>query len=110
VTSALFWAEAGNAIATRVRRGEIDRVRGNDARRDLQGAPLRTRPLDGNAVFAALTIAHDLAHPNYDCCYPALALEEDAVVVTADRRFQSAVVAHPSLAARVVLLRDIVLR
>ncbi len=110
LTSALFWAEAGNAIATRVRRGEIDRVRGNDALRDLQGAPLRTRPLDASAVLAALTIAHDLAHPIHDCCYLALALEEDAVVVTADRRFQSAVVKHPSLAARVVLLRDIVLR
>jgi predicted nucleic acid-binding protein len=110
LTSALFWAEAGNAIATRVRRGELDRVRGNDALRDLQVAPLRTRPLDSGAVLAALSIAHDLAHPIYDCCYLALALEEDAVVVTADRRFRSAVAAHPALANRVVLLRDIAVR
>jgi predicted nucleic acid-binding protein len=26
-------------------------------------------------------------HPIYDCCYLALALEENLVVVTADRRF-----------------------
>jgi predicted nucleic acid-binding protein len=110
LTSALFWAEAGNAIATRVRRGELDHVRGNDALRDLQRAPLQTRPLDANAALAALRIAHDLAHPIYGCCYLALALDEDAVVVTADRRFGSAVAAHPSLADRVVLLRDIVLQ
>jgi predicted nucleic acid-binding protein len=110
LTSALLWAEAGNAIATRVRRGELDRVRGNDALRDLQASPLQTRPLDAGATLAALAIAHDLAHPIYDCCYLAVALEENTVVVTADRRFRTAVAAHPSLADRVVLLRDIVLR
>lgn len=110
LTSALFWAEAGNAVATRVRRGELDRVRGNDALRDLQAAPLRTRPLDAGAALAALAMAYDLAHPIHDCCYLALAIEENAVVVTADRRFRTAVVSHPALADRVVLLRDIVLR
>lgn len=109
LTSALFWAEAGNAIASRVRRGELDRVGGNDALHDLQAAPLRTVPLGGDAVLAALAIAHDLAHPIYDCCYLSLALEENAVVVTADRRFRSRVAAHPVLAERVLLLRDIVL-
>ena len=110
LTSALFWAESGNAIATRVRRGDLDRASGNEALRDLQDVRLRTRPLDSAAVISALAIAHDLAHPIYDCCYLALAIEEDAIVVTADRRFRSAVAAHPSLADRVVLLRDIVLR
>ncbi len=109
LTSALFWAEAGNAIATRVRRGELDRVRGNDALRDLQAAPLRTSALDTEAALAALMIAYDLAHPIYDCCYLALALKENTVVVTADRRFRSAVAAHPSLADRVVLVHDIAL-
>jgi predicted nucleic acid-binding protein len=109
LTSALFWAEAGNVIASRIRRGELDSIRGNDALRDLQSSPLRTRPLDAHAALSALAIANDLAHPIYDCCYLALALEEDAVVVTADRRFRSSVAAHPSLADRVLLLRDIVL-
>lgn len=108
LTSALFWAEAGNAIATRIRRGELDRLRGNDALRDLRAAPLSTKPLNADAALAALAIAHDLAHPIYDCCYLALALDENAVVVTADRRFKAAVGSHPALADRVVLLRDIV--
>ena len=46
LTSALFWAELGNAIATRVRRGDLDRASGNEALRDLQDVRLRTRPLD----------------------------------------------------------------
>jgi hypothetical protein len=39
----------------------------------------------------------------------ALAIEENLVVVTADRRFHAAVAQHASLADRVLLLRDIVL-
>jgi predicted nucleic acid-binding protein len=109
LTSALFWAESGNAIATRVRRGELDGTRAERTFRDLQSVPLRTRPLDGSSVIAALAIARDLVHPIYDCCYLALAIEENLVVVTADRRFRAAVAQHPSLADRVLLLRDIVL-
>lgn len=108
LTSALFWAEAANAIASRVRRGELDRTTGNDAMRDLQAAPLVTSPLDAPAVLAALAIAHDLAHPVYDCCYLALALEQDSLVVTADRRFCASVARHAALAHRVLFLNDIV--
>jgi predicted nucleic acid-binding protein len=55
-------------------------------------------------------IARELMHPIYDCCYLALAIEENSIVITADQRFRSAVAAHPALADRVVLLRDIALR
>lgn len=109
LTSALFWADSGNAIATRVRRGELDGTRAEQTFRDLQSVPLRTRPLDGSSVISALAIARDLVHPIYDCCYLALAIEENLVVVTADRRFRAAVAEHPSFADRVLLLRDIVL-
>lgn len=87
LTSALFRAESGNAIAMRVRRGELDGTRAEQTLRELQSVPLRTRPLDGGSGIAALAIARDLVHPIYDCCYLALALEENLVVVTADRRF-----------------------
>jgi predicted nucleic acid-binding protein len=109
VTSALFWPEAANAIATRVRRGDITRVEGDDAFRDLQAAPLQTRRLHAEGVRSALAIAHDLAHPIYDCCYLAVAMAEDAIVVTADRRFRLAATRLPSLTDRVLLLRDITL-
>jgi predicted nucleic acid-binding protein len=109
VTSALFWPEAANAIATRVRRGEISRIEGDDAFRDLEAAPLQTRRLHPEGVQSALAIAHDLAHPVYDCCYLAVAMAEDAIVVTADRRFHSAVKQLPSFVDRVLLLHDITL-
>ena len=109
LTSALFWAGLGNAIATRVRRGELHGRQAEQTLRDLQSVPLRTKPLDNISVAAALAIACDLAHPTYDCCYLALAIEENSIVITADRRFRAAVVQHPSLADRVLLLHDIVL-
>ena len=109
LTSALLWPEAGNAIALRVKRGDMDRVRAADALRELRAAPLGTWPITADVAIVALNIACDLAHPIYDCCYLALAIRENSVVVTADRRFRSAVARHPSLAARVLLLRDIVL-
>lgn len=109
LTSALFWAEAGNAIAGRVRRGHLDRQRADDAWRELRAVPMQTRGLDADAIRVALDLAHDLAHPIYDCCYLAVAVAEQAVVVTADGRFRSAVAKHPSLADWVLLLRDIVL-
>jgi len=109
LTSALLWAEAGNAIALRVRRGELSRTLAADALRDLCAAPLGTRPLNADVAMAALNLACDLTHSIYDCCYLALAIQENSVVVTADRRFRSAVAEYPSLADRVLLLRDIVL-
>jgi predicted nucleic acid-binding protein len=109
LTSALFWAESGNAIATRVRRGDLDDVRANEVFRDLLAVPLRTRAPGGTFATAALAIARDLTHPIYDCCYLALTVEENCVVVTADQRFHSAVARSPSLTGRVLLLRDIVL-
>jgi len=39
---------------------------------------------------------------------PTSAFPENSVVITAHRRFRSAVAHHPSLVARVLLLRDIV--
>lgn len=51
----------------------------------------------------ALTLAIALNHPAYDCFYLALAIAEDDVLVTADRRFHAACAASRH-AARVRLL------
>jgi predicted nucleic acid-binding protein len=52
---------------------------------------------------AALDLAIALGHPAYDCFYLALAIAENDVLVTADRRFHAAVAASPH-ARRVQLL------
>ena len=107
VTSALFWAEAANALATKERRGELDRGALEDAWRDLAQAPLQSVPLDPAGASAALALAAELRHPVYDCCYLQLALARGTAVVTADRRFRRLVEPHATLAARVVHLDQI---
>jgi predicted nucleic acid-binding protein len=54
-----------------------------------------------------LDLAKTLDHAVYDCAYLALALELDAVYVTADQRFWRRVRADPGLGDRIVLLRDL---
>ena len=104
VTSALFWVEAANALATKERRGELERVGMEDAWRDLAQAPLEIAPLEAARAAAALALAAELRHPVYDCCYLELALARGTAVVTADRRFRRLVEPHAMLAARVVHL------
>ena len=50
----------------------------------------------------ALRIAIELRHPAYDCFYLALAIDRNATLLTADRRF--AHVAHTEFAERMQLI------
>lgn len=56
-------------------------------------------------VQAALSLAIALNYPAYDCFYLALAIAEDDVLITADRRFHAACAGSPH-AARVRLLGE----
>jgi predicted nucleic acid-binding protein len=107
ITSALFWVEAANALATKQRRGELDRVALEDAWCDLSQAPLRSVPIEAAGAAAALALAAELRHPVYDCCYLQLAMARGTVMVTADRRFQRLIEPHTTLAGRVVPLDEI---
>ncbi|MDK9721626.1 MAG: type II toxin-antitoxin system VapC family toxin [Rhodospirillales bacterium] len=101
---ALFWVEAANALATKVRKGELSQASANDAWRDLSEAPIETLALTPESLSLALALAHDLRHPVYDCCYLAAAIAHDCQVATADRRFIEAASAHPNLAKRVKMV------
>jgi predicted nucleic acid-binding protein len=48
----------------------------------------------------------ELQHSVYDCVYLAMALASGAQVVSADRRFVSAVRRRPDLAGSIVLLGE----
>lgn len=65
---------------------------------------VRVVPTDQLAQ-SALGLALALDHPAYDCFYLALAIAEDDVLITADRRFHTACAASP-YAARVRLLGE----
>jgi predicted nucleic acid-binding protein len=107
LTSALFWVEAANALATKERRGELSRAALDDAWRDLVQAPLTSVAVDRTGVATALSLAAELRHPIYDCCYLQLAVQHRTAVITADRRFRQLVAPHAALAARVVHLDEI---
>lgn len=82
----LMWIECANVLWVKARRGQIG---AEDARAAC--AAIEATPVQRLAVAAlsarALEIAFALDHPAHDCLYLAAALEERAVLVTADAAF-----------------------
>ena len=89
----LMASEAANALWLKARRGQIERPDAGAALAWLRDMPLRWH--DDETVSAdAVRLALNLDHPVYDCLYLALAHRIGATVVTADRRFVTAVSQH----------------
>lgn len=98
-----FWlAEAANALWRHARLGQISAAEAQELFIDLTGAPVVSLPIEPH-VRQALGLAIEMDHPIYDCLYLAAALHHRTEVVTADRRFASAV-ARSAHAGRVRLL------
>ena len=85
----LWLVEAASALWRRVRMGDITGAEATEFLADLQEAPVDTTPLEHD-LPAALTLAHLLNHPPYDCLYLAAAIRFGTFVVTSDRRFADA--------------------
>ena len=102
IAPAIWLAEAGNALWRRTRMAEITAVEAHERLTELQKAPVASLAI-GPHLDRALDLAISLNHPIYDCLYLAVALHQDAHVVTADRRFAAAA-ARSDLADRVRLL------
>ena len=107
IAPALLYAEASHALWALAGRGDIDAADVRDAVAVLADAPLNVPSSMRRLMPAAARLASDLDHPVYDCFYLALALQEQYPVVTADRRFQHTVRAHPYLADRIVHIGDV---
>ena len=99
----LWLTEAANALWKRTQRGEIGANESRALLAELYSAPVTTVPVEADIV-SALEIANRLRHPVYDCLYLALAVREQAQLVTADRRFVAAVQGDPALAGLLRLL------
>lgn len=96
----LIFAELTNILWKTHRRGLIEAL--DPA--DYDFIRLFDRVVPSSLLYpAALRLAIELNHPAYDCFYLALAIAEDDVLITADRRFHAACAASPH-AARVRLL------
>ena len=86
----LMASEVANALWRKARTGEIERRASGILLADVQDMPVRwgaDEILSADAARLALA----LDHPIYDCVYLALAHRIGARVVTADRRFVTAV-------------------
>jgi len=96
----LLFAEVGNTIWKKVRRGEL---KAEDARRlaeEIPGIALETIPTRGLLADAeALAIATGLTV--YDALYVTLAIRMDISLITADERLGRALVGYPDVAAHV---------
>jgi predicted nucleic acid-binding protein len=99
----LLFIECANVLRTKVRRGVIKPADAHFAFSSIQAAPIRGIPIGPHAA-AAHAIALELDQSAYDSLYLAVALAERASFVTADRKFASAVAAHPVYRSSVALL------
>ena len=86
----LMASEVANTLWRKARVGEIERADAGTAMALLRDMPLRWND-DETITADAMRLALALDHPVYDCVYLALAHRIGATVVTADRRFVTAV-------------------
>jgi len=86
----LMASEVANALWRKVRQGQMERAEAGAAMALIADVPVCWN--DDETVGAdAVRLALALDHPVYDCMYLALAHRIGATVVTADRRFVTAV-------------------
>lgn len=90
----LLDAEVANVIWKRQRLGEIDAQEAADLLADVLRLPLKIAPTAPLAE-AALQIALAADRTVYDCLYVAVAVQEDAVLLTGDRRLVNALAGSP---------------
>ncbi len=102
----LLFAEAANALWAMRQRGDLEDDQFEEAVQTLGTAPVLVPSTLLQLVPAASRLAADLGHPIYDCFYLALAIQEKAPLVTADRRFSDRVRHHPYLARSMTPLAD----
>ncbi len=86
----LMASEVANTLWRKARIGEIEHADAGAAMALLRDMPLRWND-DETVTADAVRLALALDHPVYDCVYLALAHRIGATVVTADRRFVTAV-------------------
>ena len=86
----LMASEVANALWRKVRAGEIERRAAGILLANVPNMPVRWGA-DEIVAADAMRLAQALDHPVYDCVYLALAHRVGATMLTADRRFVTAV-------------------
>ena len=86
----LMASEVANALWRKARAGEIERRAAGILLANVPNMPVRWGA-DEIVAADAMRLAQALDHPVYDCVYLALAHRVGATMLTADRRFVTAV-------------------
>jgi predicted nucleic acid-binding protein len=98
-------AEAANALWAACRRGELSELQAHERVVALVEAPVAAVPLV-QLVAAAMTIGLRLGVTLYDALYLAVAEQQGAALVTADRRLFEAARRDKDLRARIRWIAD----
>jgi predicted nucleic acid-binding protein len=101
----LILPELGNALWKRIRRGEMTRGDASEIISAMERIGIEITP-SMSLLPPALDLAHALNRTVYDCLYLSLAIARDCQVVTADRKFHSAVNAS-RVASHIVWIEDV---
>lgn len=94
--------ECAIAIGRKHRRGELTERGAREVFAHAEAFPATLRQVDDDLVRGAFALALSLGHEVSDCVYLALAVELDAALATADRRFAAAVRAKRGLGVPVM--------
>jgi len=101
----LLWSECANGLWRWVRMGALPAPVAHERFAALRRAPVALTSAE-LLLERAVGLAIEIDHPIYDCLYLALALARGAQVVSADRRFATAVRRHAELSGSIVLLAE----
>ena len=79
--------EISNIFWKKIKRGEMTELECENALYYMTQGPISYFRTDSSLLFHAMHIANRMDHPIYDCIYLALAEQQAASVVTADKKF-----------------------
>jgi predicted nucleic acid-binding protein len=99
----IWIAECANALWRHVRVKEMSESEAIARLARLRSADVTNLAIDG-LLSEAFLFANQLDHPIYDCLYLSAAIQNGTKMITADRRFASAVMRRSGLSQYVELL------
>ena len=102
----LLFAEVGNVIWKKVRRGELTAPEGQQLAVDISGIAVDT-VASRDLIVDAHALATTTGLTVYDAMYLALAVRLETDLITADDKLSRTVAAHPIAAAHVRLLQAV---
>ena len=104
---AFFVLEVGNVLCKKIRRQELIKEEGEAILEELSHLPVQKHP-DHRLFRPAYTLASQTHRSLYDCLYLALAETIEGQMVTADRKFYTAIAKGP-YGQRVLWVEDLVM-